>query len=216
MKTFLSGGKQITLHEFGPEAASGRVPAVIVVHGSGGGGSYFEYYSREFTKLGYYVFIVHYFESTGTGWAQPQIIEKHFPTWLQTLADCVTYVAGHRGVDASRIALLGISLGGYLSTSLASQDERIAAVVDIFGGFPKQFAASVHRMPPMLILHGEEDPVVPVSEADYLESIVKKAGAHCEKLILPGQGHGFRGPAQVQAAMAVIAFLREQLASKVA
>jgi carboxymethylenebutenolidase len=216
VKTFLSGGKQITLHEFAPEAASGRVPAVIVVHGSAGGGSYFEYYAHEFTKVGYYVFIVHYFESTSTGYAQPQIIDKHFLTWLRTLADCVTYVALHKGVDASRIALLGISLGAYLSTALAAQDERIAAVVDIFGGFPKQLVSSVRRMPPTLIVHGDADPVVPVSEANDLESMLKRVGARWEKLILPGQGHGFRGPAQMQAALAVIAFLRDQLSSRAA
>lgn len=216
MRTFLSGGKQITLHEFAPEGASGRYPAVIIVHGSGGGGSYFEYYGHEFTRLGYYVFIVHYFESTSTGYAQPQIIEKYFMTWLRTLADCVTYVSTHKGVDATRIALFGISLGAYLSTMLAAQDERIAAVVDMFGGFPKQFANSVHRMPPTLIVHGDSDPVVPINEASYLESILKRVGARCEKLVLPGQGHGFRGPAQIQAAMAVIAFLTERFTNKAA
>lgn len=216
MKAFLSGGKQITLHEFAPEGASGRDPAVIVVHGSGGGGSYFEYYAREFTKLGYYVFIVHYFESTSTGYAQPQIIEKHFMTWLRTLADCVTYVSTHKGVDPSHIALLGISLGAYLSTMLAAQDERIAAVVAMFGGFPKQFANSVRRMPPTLVVHGDSDPVVPLSEANFLESVLKRVGARCEKLVLPGHGHGFRGPAQIQTATAVIAFLTEQLTNKAA
>lgn len=188
-----------------------RVPAVIVVHGSGGGGSYFEYYGREFTKLGYYVFIVHYFDSTSTGYAQPHLIQKHFLTWLQTLSDCVSYVAAHPRVDASRIALLGISLGAYLSTSLGAQDPRIAAVVDIFGGIPKELTSSVRRMPPTLILHGDADPVVPVREAEHLESVLKRVGAEHEKVILSGQGHGFRGHAQMQAAMAVIDFLSRKL-----
>ena len=217
MQTFTSGGREITLHEFAPEApANAKVPAVIVVHGSGGGGSYFEYYGREFTKLGYFVFIVHYFESTRTGYAQPHLIQQHFVTWLQTLADCVSYVMAHPRVDANRVALLGISLGGYLSTSLAAQDPRIAAVVDIFGGMPKELAPSVSRMPPTLILHGDADPVVPVSEAEHLESVLKRIHADYEKVILPGQGHGFRGPAQIQAAMAVIDFLSRRLAARAA
>jgi carboxymethylenebutenolidase len=217
VKTFTSAGKEITLHEFAPEAASNtKVPAVIVVHGSGGGGSYFEYYGREFTKLGYFVFIVHYFDSTSTGYAQPHLIQKHFLTWLQTLSDCVSYVAQHPRVDPARIALLGISLGAYLSTSLAAQDPRIAAVVDIFGGIPKELAPTVRRMPPTLILHGDADGIVPVSEADHLESVLKRIGAEHEKMILSGQGHGFRGPAQIQAAMAVIDFLSRQLAAQAA
>lgn len=216
MKTFFSGGRQITLHEFGPETSACKVPAVIVVHGSGGGGSYFEYYAREFTKLGYWVFIAHYFESTGTHWANIHLIEQHFRTWLQTLSDCVSHVAKHPGVDRERIALLGISLGAYLSTALAAQDERIAAVVDLFGGVPKEIADEIRRMPPTLILHGDEDPVVPVSEAGHLESVLQRVRAPHKKIILPGQGHGFRGAAQVEAAMAIIGFLAEYLRERAA
>jgi dipeptidyl aminopeptidase/acylaminoacyl peptidase len=216
VKTFLSGGQQITIHEFGPESTSGKVPAVIVVHGSGGGGSYFEYYAREFTKLGYFVFIVHYFEATKTQYASIHLIERHFRTWMQTLEDCVSHVVLHPRVDKSRIALLGISLGAYLSTALASQDTRIAAVVDIFGGIPKELASEVKRMPPTLILHGDADPVVPVSEAHLLESVLKRVGAPCEKIILEDQGHGFRGASQIKAAMAIINFLTHHLAQRAA
>lgn len=216
MKTFLSGGQQITLHEFGPESTSGTAPAVIVVHGSGGGGSYFEYYAREFTKLGYFVFIVHYFESTNTAWANIHLIEKHFLTWMQTLADCVSHVASHVGVDCGRIGLLGVSLGAYLSTALAAQDHRIAAVVDIFGGIPKDVAPNVRRMPPTLILHGDADSIVPVSEADFLESVLQRVRAPYQKVILEGQGHGFRGAAQLQAAMAIMSFFAAHLATQAA
>src|SRR5262245_38276298 len=162
MKSFVSGGKQITIHHFAPELPAGtRAPAIIVVHGSSGGGSQFEAYGREFTRLGYHVFVVHYFERTGHAYVYPQIVEKHFLEWMETLAQAVTFAINEPGVDATRIALLGISLGGYLSLALASQDQRVAAVIEIFGGMPKQIAPLVKRMPPVLILHGDADEVVP-------------------------------------------------------
>ena len=140
MKTFTSAGKEITLHEFAPEAASNtKVPAVIVVHGSGGGGSYFEYYGREFTKLGYFVFIVHYFDSTSTGYAQPHLIQKHFLTWLQTLSNCVSYVAQHPRVDP---ALKGCDLlvrpgavAGHRAVAQAAQN-GLAAAGDVVARLP--------------------------------------------------------------------------------
>jgi carboxymethylenebutenolidase len=217
MKSFLSGGQQITIHHFPPEVSTRtKSPAVLIVHGSGGGGSQFEFFGREFTRLGYHVFIVKYFEKTGHSWVHPQIIEKHFLEWMETLADAVTFALKEPGVDSTRIALLGISLGGYLSLALASQDDRIAAVVDVFGGMPKQLVPFVTRMPPVLILHGEEDPVVPVHEAYDLERLLQNVGATYEMVILPGQGHGFSGMHQLRAAAAVVNFLENHLQRKAA
>src|SRR5579859_3938655 len=133
MSSFTSGGKQISIDHFAPGSSRSQPrPAVMVVHGSGGGGWYFEKYAREFTASGCHVFIVHYFESTGTSYAVTETILKHFPDWQRTLADAVEYAASQAGVDPQRIALLGISLGAYLSLAVAAQDERVCALVDIF------------------------------------------------------------------------------------
>ncbi len=211
MKSFVSGGKQITIHQFAPEKPAGvDAPAVIVVHGSGGGGSYFEQYAREFTKSGFYVFIVRYFESSGTSYAVPQIIEHNFLLWMQTLGDAVSYAAEQPGVNAERIAVLGISLGAYLATALASTDTRISTVIDLFGGMPDPFIAAATRMPPTLILHGELDPIVPVQEAHKLESLLKRLGTEYEIQIFPGQGHELTGIVQSQAAGIIVNFLYQQ------
>lgn len=213
MSSFTSGGKQISIDHFAP-ADSSRLqprPAVIVVHGSGGGGWYFEKYAREFTATGCHVFIVHYFESTGTSYAVTETILKHFPDWQRTLADAVEYAASQPGVDAHRIALLGISLGAYLSLAVAAQDDRVCAVVDIFGGMPKHLAASVRRLPQTLILHGDADPIVPVSEAYELEKILKRTGTEYQMRIFPGQGHRLSGLYQLEAGLLVAGFLTKHL-----
>jgi carboxymethylenebutenolidase len=217
MRSFKSGGKEITIHHFAPELPDGALaPAVLVVHGSGGGGTYFEYYGRELTRVGYHVFVVHYFERTGHSYAHPQIVEQHFLAWMQTLADSVTFALEQPGVDPRRVALLGVSLGGYLSLALASQDPRITAVVDIFGGMPKPLLPFVKRMPPVLILHGDKDAVVPVEEAHELERLLQRLGADHRKEIYSGQGHGFSGIYQLRAAGAILGFLSDVFRRKAA
>src|SRR5437764_6367895 len=212
MSSFQSAGKRISIDHFAPKAAThGKHPAVIVVHGSGGGGWYFEQYAREFTATGCHVFIVLYFESTGTTYAPTHDIFRHFPDWQQTLADAVEHAAKLPGVDAQRIALLGISLGAYLSLAVAAEDERICAVVDIFGGMPKHIAGNVKRLPPTLILHGDADPVVPVSEAYDLEKILQRTGGEYEMRIFPGQGHRFTGLYQLEAGLKIAAFFAKHL-----
>src|SRR5436305_14876462 len=113
------------------------------------------------TRAGYIVFVLSYFESTGTTWATPALINEHFRVWLQVLKDGITYAATQAKVDTERIALMGVSLGAYLSLALATQDPRITAVIDIFGGMPEYFLERAERMPPVLVLHGEADSVVP-------------------------------------------------------
>jgi carboxymethylenebutenolidase len=106
---------------------------------------------------------------------------------------------------------MGISLGASLALAAAAEDARIRALVDYFGPVPEGLAAHARRLPPMLILHGEADPIVPVSHARTLESLLKRLGVPHETAIYPGQGHGFYGAAQADAGRRVGRFLARHL-----
>jgi dipeptidyl aminopeptidase/acylaminoacyl peptidase len=45
---------------------------------------------------------------------------------------------------------------------------------------------------PLLVLHGEVDPVVPVDQSRVLVERVRATGGHAELHVYPGEGHGFR------------------------
>jgi carboxymethylenebutenolidase len=206
MPSFTSGGKQIRLDHYAP-ASKGVHPAIILVHGSGGPLRSVDPIAQQAANMGAHVFAVHYLERTGHPWVYGSTIEQHFPEWLDTLRDTLDYVLRQPEVDKDRVALLGFSLGAYLSVTLASEDDRVAALVDLFGGIPKHILPTVKHLPPTLILHGDADTVVPVSEAYVLESVLKKLGVPCDIQIFSGQGHMFTGVAQFQAAAAIARFL---------
>lgn len=46
------------------------------------------------------------------------------------------------------------------------------------------------KCPPFLIVHGDKDPLVPVSQSELLNDALKKAGVETTLLIIPGAGHG--------------------------
>jgi acetyl esterase/lipase len=48
--------------------------------------------------------------------------------------------------------------------------------------------------PPFLIVHGTEDPIVPLNQAELLQAALKKAGASATFLKVHGAGHGLGGP----------------------
>lgn len=131
--------------------------------------------------------------------------------WLETLRDAFSYVLAQPGVDPQRVGLLGFSLGGFLSLALATQEPRISAVAQLFGGLPEPFLPDAGKLPPVLILHGGRDTVVPVAEAEKLEALLKQHRIPFEIKIYSDQGHHFTGLAQIDALRRVVAFFRRYL-----
>jgi dienelactone hydrolase len=107
--------------------------------------------------------------------------------------------------------LLGFSLGAYLALSVAAVDQRVKAVVDFFGGFPKEMKLFMRRLCPTLILHGDADTTVPVAEAYYLQEILEKKAIPYEMQIYGGAGHGFNGEIWQDARRRTLAFLQRHL-----
>jgi carboxymethylenebutenolidase len=206
--SYESQGKTIAVERFEPRAP-GKYPAVLVIHGSGGtliGGPLFRESARGLARRGYVAHVVHYFDVTGTQVADRPTIEKHFAAWMQAIADGVSHARRQSNVDPGRIGLLGFSLGSYLSLSLAMFDARVSAVVEYFGGLPEPLVKDLKSLPPTLILHGDLDRIVPLSEAKTLESLCKTKNIPHEACIYAGQGHGFVGDAARDASRRAIAF----------
>ena len=210
MATFSSDGKPIRLDHYPPNRA-GSAPAVILIHGSGGPLHGLDPFASQAAQFGVHVFVLHYFERTGHNWVAPNQIESNFLVWLKTLEDAVSFVAGQPSVDANKIGLLGFSLGAFLSLALATQDSRIAAVAELFGGLPEQFTKDARNLPPVLILHGEQDTTVPIERAHELEHILQQHKVPYQIKIYPDQGHVFRGLAQLDAMRRVAQFFRNHL-----
>jgi dienelactone hydrolase len=212
--TFDSGGHLIRMDCFIPRAATQRFPAIIALHGSGGGHASMAEPASLLSAQGYAVYVLHYFERTETGHIDSlQTVFRHFPAWMKTLWDAVTFVAAQPSVDPERIGLLGFSLGAYLALSAAAIDSRVKIVVDYFGGFPKEMKLFMRRFCPVLILHGEQDATVPVAEAYHLQQMLEKKQIPYEMKIYPGAGHGFSGEIWRDSGLRTLAFLNQHLAA---
>ncbi len=208
-----SGGKDIRLDCFLPSANGQRFPAVIGLHGSGGGHATMAEPANLLAEQGFAVYVLHYFDRTGTTEVDRETIFRHFPIWMKTLWDAVSLVARQPQVDPERIGLLGFSLGAYLSLSNAAVDPRIRAVVEFFGGLPKEMKLFMRRLCPVLILHGEADQTIPVEEAYHLQRVLERKQISYEMQIYPRVGHGFSGEIWRDAGLRTLVFLRKHLAS---
>ena len=193
--TFTAGGKTIPVEQFEPKAP-GTYPAIVLVHGSDGlekCGYLYRFAAKTIAEDGYVVLLVHYMERTGHKHIEPgDIKEELFRTWMETVRLAVAHARGLAQVDGRRVGLAGLSLGAFLSLSLAtSPDTKIAAVVDWFGGLPSAFHKDSKNLPPTLIIHGAKDSVVPVREALALEGMLKSSKRPHEIKIFQTQDHMF-------------------------
>jgi dienelactone hydrolase len=212
---FESGGQTIACDAFVPSARNGeRFPAVIGLHGSAGGHATMADPAALLAAQGFAVYVVHYFDRTGTtGVADKQTAVRNFPAWGKTVWDSISHVAARPEVDAGRIGLLGFSLGAYLALSVAAVASRVKAVVEFFGGMPREMKLFIRRLCPTLILHGESDPTVPVAEAYHLQQLLENKATPYEMQIYPGAGHGFSGEIWQDAKLRTLSFLQKYLAN---
>jgi carboxymethylenebutenolidase len=216
--SYESQAKTIAVERFEPKA-EGKYPVVLVLHGAGGmtlGGPAFREFGRLLARHGYVAHVVHYFELTDTEIAGLPAMRANFSSWMKAISDGITNASKQPNVDPDRVGLLGFSLGSYLSLSLATFDPRVSVVVEYFGGLPTEIARDFKSLPPVLILHGDADKIVPITEADTLEKVFKEKSVSYEKRIYAGQGHGFTGEDGEDAARRAVAFFERHLRSRAA
>jgi carboxymethylenebutenolidase len=209
--TYLSGGKPVTIEVFVPPTP-GQYPIVLALHGSSGIYSGSMQFPQMLADRGFAVFLPHFFETTGTTRASPLTIRDNFPTWTIAISDALDFAQDYSQSDRRQIGIVGFSLGAYLALALASQQSRVKAVVDFFGGMPDHFAEQVRHLPPVLILHGDQDTVVPVTEAHKIEALYRARQAAYEIKIYPNANHGFNGFNMLDAGQRTYFFLKKYLA----
>jgi dienelactone hydrolase len=215
---FESGGKSIRLVVYLPEKTdssipASSIPAVVALHGAGGNVAGMERYASALAARGYAVYLLHYFDRTGPQPEDLSTMKRHFPAWMKTLWDAISFVEKQPQVDRERIALIGFSLGAYLSLANSAIDPRVKAVVEFFGGMPREMHLFMRRLCPVLILHGEADPTVPVAEAYELQKLLEKKRIPYEIKIYPGAGHGFEADVWKDAGERSLNFLQKYLAA---
>lgn len=116
------------------------------------------------------------------------IVSPQCPTgqrWeSETIIALLDSVLARHKVDAARVYLTGLSMGGYGSWALLAKfPERFAAVAPICGGgeridillAARERAAALKSLP-VWAFHGGKDPVVPLVESERMVEALKKAG----------------------------------------
>lgn len=97
-----------------------------------------------------------------------------------------------RGLGSGELALVGFSQGTMMSLFAGlRRAEPVAGIVGFSGRLlaPELLASELRSRPPILLVHGTEDPLVPYSSLAAAETTLKAAGVPVETVTSVGIGH---------------------------
>ena len=97
------------------------------------------------------------------------------------------------GLGDDDMALIGFSQGTMMALHLGLRRERQCAAVLAYSGRmmgPESLEAEISARPPVMLVHGTEDPLLPVALMDEAEAALKRAAVPVESHVREGLGHG--------------------------
>ena len=195
----------------------GSLPLVILNHGGGGMSDTDEHMAISMAYLGYVAVCLSF-----RGYYGSEGRQEYGKGEILDILNLVDFMKTKDYVDRKRIGMFGYSRGGHHALLAAERTDDFkvlvicSAPVDIFelsklhpfiidlvGGTPEELPEEyIIRSPiyfvenitcPLLIIHGEEDMVVPSQHAIRLATQLKQLGKYFEFMMLPGVDHSL-GP----------------------
>ncbi|MBL29491.1 MAG: phospholipase [Rhodospirillaceae bacterium] len=97
------------------------------------------------------------------------------------------------GLTDDRLALVGFSQGTMMSLHVSLRRTRACAGVLGYSGMlvaPETLKSDIHARPPIMLIHGDRDELIPVDALHGAVSVLAEAGASAQWHVCEGLGHG--------------------------
>jgi dienelactone hydrolase len=202
---FLTGdanGKPVTVAgELRIAQGNGRLPVVVLMHGSSGVGSSIEPWVHQFNAMGISTFVIDGFSGRGLTVVGPNQALLGRLNLILDIYRSLDILAKHPRVDPDRIVLMGFSRGG--QAALYASLDRFNKLWNKSGA---QFAAYIPFYPdcsttyatdtevaarPIRIFHGTPDDYNPVASCKAYVARLQDAKRDVELTEYPDSAHGF-------------------------
>jgi dienelactone hydrolase len=135
----------------------------------------------------------------------------NYRRWGQAVEDIVVDLRSRPVPRARKLAVIGQGLGASVALLAGSHKLGVEAIAEWSGLLPNQFFSQVQNLPPLLILHGEQDKQVPIVNARQLVRLCELKDFTCEAGMYPDEGHVFNPKATESANQRILAFFRTYL-----
>ena len=210
-----------------PANAGKKQPVAIISHGFNGTHHYGRTYFETLNALGYQVYVFDFPCGSVHSRSDNNTLNMSALDEKEDVKAIVRYFRSQADVDPDGIVLIGESQGGFV-TALSSAEipDQVKAVVLVYPALcipdttylwnvplGRRFFLEIRDLDifktirtykgPVLIVQGDQDPVVRMEDSERAVKTYKNARLH----VIPGAGHGFKPEEQAQNLQQISAFL---------
>lgn len=179
----------------------GKVPAMILVHGSAGIMDNVDSWSKELNKIGIATFVLDGFAGRGIVDVVTDQEQLGTLTMINDAYRVLELLAKHPRIDPSRIGIMGFSRGGQVALYASlKRFKRMHAPSDVefaayLGFYPLCFITFIDdgevSDKPIRLFHGLADDYVPISPCQEYVKRLQKAGKDVQLIEYPDAYHNF-------------------------
>lgn len=185
-----------------PRGATGRLPAVVLLHGSGGVNGGHEFWARHFNEMKIASFLLDSFSARGiTSTSTNQALLGRLNMILDAYRS-FEMLAAHPRIDPARIAVIGFSRGG--QSALYSSMRRFQQIwspravfalhLPLYASCTTTFIGDSDVTGPIRQHHGQADDYVTVAPCRPYFERLRAAGRDAELIEYPGAHHAYDNP----------------------
>src|SRR5882724_682317 len=197
-----AGGKPVTVAgEFRVAQGTGKLPVVVLMHGSSGVGATTEAWVHSFNAMGISTFVIDGFTGRGLTVVGPNQALLGRLNFIIDIYRSLEILAHHPRVDPDRIVLMGFSRGGQAAL-YASLDRfnklwnksgaQFAAYIPFYPDCSTSYATDTEvAARPIRIYHGTPDDYNPVASCKAYVSRLQEAKRDVALTEYPDSAHGF-------------------------
>ena len=196
--TYADGATKLAGYVARPAAAKGKVPGVVVVHQWMGLTDHERRVSDELARLGYVALAADIFgegvhpKDTSEAGKLAGTYKGDRALYRRRIAAALETLKAQKGVDGSRIAVIGFCFGGTGALEAARAGMPVKAVVSFHGGLdvPAGYQAEPISAK-VLVCHGADDPWVPAKDVATFQDEMRQAKADYVFVAYGGADHAF-------------------------
>jgi dienelactone hydrolase len=184
-----------------PRLGTDRLPAVILVHGSGGVGANVDRWAQELTGIGVAAFVLDTFTGRGITNTVSDQSQLNSLAMMVDAYRALELLAKHPRIDPARIGLMGFSKGGVTALYASMKRfQRMHGPAGIeFAAYMPFYAPCYFRYiddedlsdKPIRLFHGVADDYVPIEPCRQYVERLQRAGKNVQLMEYPDAYHAF-------------------------